>query len=178
MTRKRGECVLLTVAMDYRRAVLNFSFVVPRTLAGMARPGLFGQLGEDLAFIKSEGIKAILSLSELPLDENLLHAEGFSYLHVPVGDFTAPTLEQVEQCVSFIDRMIEEENKPVAIHCGAGCGRTGTILACYLVKKASTAEKAIENVRSKRPCSIETDTQRVLVYRYEEYLKHRPASKE
>jgi len=175
---KTREHMLFTVAMDYRRAVLNFSFVVPKILAGMARPGLFGQLDEDLAFVKSEGIRAILSLSESPLDETLVRREGFSYLHVPVGDFTAPTLEQVERCVSFIDRMVEEENKPVAIHCGAGCGRTGTILACYLVKKAKTAEEAIEDIRSKRPCSIETDTQRVLVYRYEEYLKHPPASKE
>ncbi|MBI4830297.1 MAG: dual specificity protein phosphatase family protein [Candidatus Lindowbacteria bacterium] len=162
--------------MDYKRAILNFSFVVPNGLAGMARPGTIEPLTEDLAFLKSEGIGAILSLSEISLKESVVSEHGFSYLHVPIDDFTAPTIRQVNQCIDFIERMVNAERKPVAVHCGAGCGRTGTMLACYLVKSGNTADEAIETIRSMRPCSIETESQKALVYQYEEHLKYRPPS--
>ncbi|RJP70739.1 MAG: hypothetical protein C4532_08630 [Candidatus Abyssobacteria bacterium SURF_17] len=162
--------------MDYKRALLNFSYVVPNMLAGMARPGQVNPLREDLSFLRAQGIKAILSLSESPLEMNPLHETDFSYHHVPVDDFTAPTIEQVEECMDFVERMLEREKKPVAIHCGAGCGRTGTMLACYFVKQGRTAEEAIAGLRTVRPCSIETEGQKALVYQYEEYLKYRPST--
>ncbi len=160
--------------MDYKRTILNFSFVMPGTLAGMGRPGVRAPLAEDLAFMKAEGIGAILSLSEIPLDEAALRESGLMRLHVPVQDFTAPTIEQVEQCMEFIERMAYVENRAVVVHCGAGCGRTGAVLACHFVKRGKSAEEAIDSTRHIRPCSIETDGQRGLVYRYEEHLKHQP----
>jgi len=160
--------------MDYRRAILNFSFVVPQMLAGMARPGVSGSLEEDLTFLKAEGIGAVLSLTEIPLETPDLDESGLAYLHVPVDDFTAPSIEQIEVCMKFIHQMVHEEKRPVVAHCGAGCGRTGTILACYFVKTGKTADEAIEITRSIRPCSIETDGQRAIIYRYEEYLKYQP----
>lgn len=159
--------------MDYRRAILNFSFVVPGTVAGMSRPGQVNTLAEDLAFLKFEGIGAIVSLSETALEEDLIRQKGFSYLHVPVDDFRAPTIEQVEHCVEFMEQTTLVENKAVVVHCGAGCGRTGTMLACYLVKSGKTAEEAIESVMAMRPCSIETDGQKAMVYQYEEHLKYK-----
>ena len=161
--------------MEYRRAILNFSFVVPGTLAGMARPGgSGGSLAEDIAFLKSEGIGAVISLSETPLEEKILKECGLSYLHVPVDDFTPPSIEQVEKCMDFIDRMAYGLRRAVVVHCGAGCGRTGAIIACHYVRKGNTAEQAIECTRTARPCSIETEGQRALVYQYEEYLKYMP----
>jgi atypical dual specificity phosphatase len=157
--------------MEYKRTLLNFSYVLPDFLAGMAKPGALDNLGPDLAFLKDEGIKAILSLSETGLDEDTLRESGFQYLHIPIPDFTAPTIEQVEQGIEFLERMIEVERKPVAVHCGAGCGRTGTFLACYFVKQGKLPDEAIHHVRSLRPCSIETGSQRELVYRYADYLK-------
>ena len=47
----------------------------------------------------------------------------------------------------------------VAIHCSAGLGRTGVVLACYLVQKGLTAQNAIARVRRLRPGSIETEEQ-------------------
>jgi atypical dual specificity phosphatase len=159
--------------MEYRRALLNFSFVIPGKLAGMARPGMSGSLSEDIAFLKTEGIGGVISLSETTLDEAALLDCGISYLHVPVDDFTAPTIDQVELCMKFIENLAYERKRAVAIHCGAGCGRTGSMLACHFVHRGKTAELAVEETRILRPCSIETEGQRALVYLYEEYLKYR-----
>jgi atypical dual specificity phosphatase len=68
-------------------------------------------------------------------------------------DFTAPTLKPVEQAPTMIHFYLEK-NMPVAVHCIAGLGRTGTILACFLVREGMSADEAITAIRRWRPGSI------------------------
>ena len=56
--------------------------------------------------------------------------------------------------------------RPVGVSCGAGLGRTGTILACYLVSQCFSAEEAINKVRVRRPGSIETREQEDAILAY------------
>jgi hypothetical protein len=60
----------------------------------------------------------------------------------------------------------------VLIHCHAGLGRTGLIIACYLLysKFSKSPEEAIDFVREKRPKSIQTRNQVNYVYIYYDYL--------
>jgi len=83
-------------------------------------------------------------------------------------DFTAPTLKQVEQALTMIHFYLEK-NMPVAVHCIAGLGRTGTILACYLVREAMSAGEAITAIRRWRPGSIETLDQEAVIHEYEQF---------
>ena len=78
--------------------------------------------------------------------------------HVPVEDMDAPTQEQLDRCVSAIERA-NAQGMGVAVHCGAGLGRTGVVLAAYFVAKGTSAQNAIGKVRRLRPGSIETDEQ-------------------
>lgn len=49
-----------------------------------------------------------------------------------------------------------KKNISVIVHCAAGKGRTGTILAAYMIKfKGVDAKNAVEKIRSKRSGSID-----------------------
>lgn len=148
----------------------NFSWVVENTLAGVAYPAS----EEALEALKGLGVKALLSLSEQALSPSLLAKVELEAVHIPIEDFTAPTLSQIEQAMETIQGFLAKTS-PVAVHCHAGQGRTGTILACYLVSQGLSAEEAITRIRLKRPGSIETLAQEQSVSLYEE-CRSRPVS--
>jgi atypical dual specificity phosphatase len=83
-------------------------------------------------------------------------------VHVPVEDMEAPTQEQLDRCTSAIKRA-HEHKMAVAVHCTAGLGRTGVVLACYFVDNGLSAKNAVARVRRMRPGSIETDEQALAV---------------
>lgn len=148
----------------------NFSFVWKDLLAGSGHPGCGGELIAALSALEEAGIKSILSLTEEPLDLPSLREFGFAYMHLPVEDFTAPTQQQVEAAVKFIDEGLNR-NEGVLVHCRAGIGRTGTILACCLVSKGLEPSAAIEQVRETRPGSCEVYAQEFAVHQYARRLR-------
>jgi atypical dual specificity phosphatase len=79
-------------------------------------------------------------------------------LHLPVEDFTPPTLAQIDRFLSEVDRA-KSEGVALGIHCTAGKGRTGTMLAAYLVSRGLSAEDAMAKIRELRPGSVETTAQ-------------------
>lgn len=145
----------------------NFCFVVDHVLAGSALPGSWDSLEEDLADVQSHDIGAIVSLTERPLPADRLRRAGLRYLHLPVEDFTPPTTRQAAEFVRFVDVIWGELEKATLVHCRAGIGRTGTMLACYLVARGETAGDAIDHVRALRPGSIETSDQERMVRDFE-----------
>ena len=146
---------------------LNFSFVIPGRLAGMSRPGRVSDLRGDLEFLLRKNVGAIVSLTETPLPADAVNEFGFDVLHLPVQDFTAPSPEQISRFVDFFAGWDSDANGAIAVHCSAGCGRTGVLLACALVSEGKTAADAISAVRRKRPCSIETGAQEQAVRQFD-----------
>jgi len=120
---------------------------------------------DDLNVLAEEGICAIVSLTERPPPE-LIGASRFSTLHLPIEDMTPPDREQIKHFVEFVDRHVGD-GCAVGVHCLAGLGRTGTMIACYLVKRGRSADDAIEEVRRKRPGSVQTELQEQAVRRWE-----------
>jgi atypical dual specificity phosphatase len=120
----------------------------------MARPSD----ADDLVWLRKQGIELLISLTEDPPRRDWVNDAGLLVMHVPVEDMEAPTQGQLDRCVSAIERA-NGQGMGVGVHCGAGLGRTGVILAAYFVSKGTSAQNAIGKVRRLRPGSIETDEQ-------------------
>ncbi len=139
-------------------SVPGFSWVEKDILAAMARPGSQRDLEEDLAWLQSAGIRILVSLTEEPIPGKVLEKYDMEGLHLPVEDFTPPTLAQIDRFLEEVDRARLDGNA-LGIHCTAGKGRTGTMLAAYLVTRGLSAEEAIAQIRNLRPGSVETPGQ-------------------
>ena len=142
---------------------MNFSWVIPDQLAGSMGP----VKRAELIYLKERGIGALVRLEWRTISGG---EEGLVDLAEPVPDSQAPTFPQIDRIIGFIGDRISE-GVAVAVSCRAGIGRTGTVLACYLVHTGHTAQDAMEQVRSLRPGSVESPAQRDFVYLYEERLR-------
>ena len=79
-------------------------------------------------------------------------------------------MDKIDSAVDFIHEQIKN-NQSVMVHCAAGMGRAGTILACYFVKyKKYTAHKAIKKIRDERPGSIQSEVQELAIGFYEKHV--------
>ncbi len=132
----------------------GFTWIEKPHLAAMARPAE----ADDLTWLRKQGIELVIALTEDPPRRDWVNDAGLMVMHVPVEDMEAPTQEQLDRCISAIERA-NGHGMGVAVHCGAGLGRTGVILAAYFVAKGTSAQNAIGKVRRLRPGSIETDEQ-------------------
>jgi atypical dual specificity phosphatase len=143
----------------------GFSWVDPPHLAALARPD-----ADDLAWLRENGVQVLITLTEHPLPRQWVNDAGLMAVHIPVEDFTAPSEKQLRLAIDTIDRA-KRSGMGVAVHCTAGKGRTGTVLAGYFVNQGLTAAEAIEKVRGLRPRSVETDAQERAVEELERRLR-------
>src|SRR5438067_2206721 len=98
---------------DEKRQVIlpNFDWLFENKLAAMAYP----ELEDAFTLLYRMGIRALLNLSEAPLPDEVLKAVGLLSTHIPIADFTAPTLEQVKEAVTMISTCLDR-HLPVAVH--------------------------------------------------------------
>ncbi len=151
----------------------NFSWLIEGRLAGSARPGADGPEDDDLQFLHDQGIRALVTLCHQPCQGDLLNKYGLTATHLPVEDFEAPSLDLIEKAIAYIERRLSH-NQPVVVHCRAGYGRTGTILACYMVHRGMLPAQALAEVRRHRPGSVEVKAQERAVLAYYRKLHAHP----
>jgi atypical dual specificity phosphatase len=132
----------------------GFTWVEKPLLAAMARPEGHG----ELQWLRQQGIQVLVSLTEDPLRRDWINEAGLMAVHIPMTDMEAPSQEDLDRCIEAITKA-HFHQLAVGVHCGAGLGRTGVVLACVFVTRGLTAKNAIARVRRLRPGSIETEEQ-------------------
>ena len=138
---------------------MNFSWIIPNSLAGSRGP----VSRDDLLYLKVKGVKALVRMEKETISGEEI---GLVDLAEVVPDMFPPTMSQAKVMLDFVHRQIRA-GFPVAVSCKYGVGRTGTVLACYLVDTGYGARDAIRRVQHLRPRSLESLQQQDFVYWYE-----------
>ena len=141
----------------------GFSWVEQGVLAAMPFP-------RDLDALGAEGIVTLVSLTEILPNDEALESSGLESLHLPVEDFTAPTLQQMSTFVQTVEEG-RLTNQPVGVHCAAGLGRSGTMSAAWFVYEGMSAEDALTRIREIRPGSVETLSQEESIAAFEAMIR-------
>ena len=143
----------------------NFSWLIDGKLAGSAIP----TSKDEIKWVQEQGVKSIVTIREEPLADEWI--KDVNYLHVMSNDMGVPEFNDLTHAVDFIHRRITN-NEPVLVHCLAGMGRTGVVLACYLVKYQNmSADEATQKIREERPGSIQSYPQEEIIFRFEKSLQ-------
>lgn len=158
-------------ALGFQREYIvayRFTWVVPDLLAGMACPGYFTELTADLDYLAAEGVAVIVTLTEFALE--LPPNSIFRAYHLPIEDFGAPDHDQTTQFCTLVDEA-EQAGRRVVVHCLAGIGRTGTLLAAYLMWRSKlTAAQALTEVRMRRREYVQSVDQEAYLQAWETHL--------
>lgn len=127
----------------------------------------------DMAFLAGQGIKTLVNLTEYDCYSRAAEKHGLEMKSIFIPEFEPPTQEQIQEFIEVVDST--KEGEAVGVHCMMGRGRTGTMLACYLVaKEGYGAKEAIKETRRQRVYSVETRGQEKAVRDFQKSLQPVP----
>lgn len=126
---------------------------------------------EWVKLLKDAGINQLVDLTEEVYTNEIqkkLTDAGILYYSFPVKDFTCPSRKQVGDIVV----LAKDTSRKTVIHCGAGKGRTGTVVSCIYATRDKDADcnYIIEAVRNARNGSVETQEQEEFVGEYIKFV--------
>jgi ABC-type phosphate transport system ATPase subunit len=147
----------------------GFLWLLKGQLAGTPLPGVFFEQNYDLKALQRVGVTCLLSTTQNPVSEKALNSFDIKGKAFPIKDMGVPTLKQALEICQLIEKMIGSE-EVVAVHCRAGLGRTGTVLALYLIWQKLDPLSALEKVRNIEPRWVQSDEQVKFLSEFAKYI--------
>ncbi len=121
----------------------------------------------DVPAMQKDGVGAVVNTcEEYAGPTEAYRLAGIEQLRLPTVDFTAPSLEDVERGVEFIEHQIQQ-GKDVYVHCKAGRARSATVVLCWLIKaKSMTPDQAQQRILERRPHANPRLAKRIVVQEF------------
>jgi protein-tyrosine phosphatase len=119
----------------------------------------------EIAELLGQGVTLFLDLTvEGELEPYVAHVPPrVRHVRRPIVDFSVPTPEQLVGTLDEIDFELSVGGV-VYVHCWAGCGRTGVVVAAWLVRHGTAPQRALERIAETRGLGCpQTLEQRLLV---------------
>lgn len=161
-------------AVPASRGPSGFSWLVPGRLAGTPWPGVVHDMDADLKALSRCGVTMLITLTEKDFPQDALARHGLCNFHLPVYDHEPPTVAQIQMLLARMSAAMRR-GEVLAVHCLAGLGRTGTVLAAWLVREGLTAEEALRRVRLIDAQYVQSAAQEALLHEYENALLQKMA---
>jgi atypical dual specificity phosphatase len=153
----------------------GFHWIVPGKLAGCPAPGVSAAIDYDLSLLARSGISHLITLTESNIEQKALRHHFLTNTHLPVLDREAPSIAQMHMLLVRMQKKIAD-GEVLAVHCKAGLGRTGTVLAAWLIREGGlTATISIARLRKIESGYIQSLEQEDFLHRYEADIVRRIA---
>jgi cell division cycle 14 len=138
----------------------DFNWIIPNKFLASASPSVELRETEDsmslptshyIKYFQSNNVSTVVRLNNIDYDRNDFLKEGIDHKELFFPDGTSPTIEIVHEFL----KISEDAAGAIAVHCKQGLGRTGTLIACYLVKHFQfSVPESIAYIRLCRPGSV------------------------
>ncbi|KAI8827868.1 dual specificity protein phosphatase [Chytriomyces cf. hyalinus JEL632] len=108
-------------------------------------------MNDLITLLKERGATTVVRLNNKTYERKKFIDAGLNHVELYFPDGTTPPEGILKR---FLD-LVESQPGVIAIHCKAGLGRTGTLIACYLMKHYKfSASEVIGLLRVLRPGSV------------------------
>ena len=171
------------IRIEFKGNKLNISYITDKILA-MSSPYNFSQ--EKFILIQTffkEVLQDNITIISLCKEEEKifnekLFGDKIKYILIPFNDHETLSINSIHKTMKFIDNEINNNKKYVIIHCHRGKGRTGLIIACYLLYKNifKESEEALNYFNKKRCIDnscVKNPTQRKYMNYYQLFIKEK-----